>query len=273
MFSDRYFPSEAKQKFADISRDGLKTFEGTYQSTRRADSTKLRLGNLFSQRKVRLDKDGVVQLQDVKDLRGHIIKWKPLNSNLLQEVDGQHRIFAIRDSDGKVIRLAYDFPGVQAERVRWFENSTFVFTCLALSMLTLLAVISAALSRTIRRRVLRRRASPEPQPATRWLPMTTQLAAWIWCAIVANILIVFVVIGDDIAPPTTAWDKYLYLTNVVTMLAIFFSLLAIISAALTIMRADLRSITKIKFSLVAGACLFLSWFAIHWNILGPATRF
>jgi CubicO group peptidase (beta-lactamase class C family) len=273
MFSDRYFPFDGKQKFADLPRGQLKSFEGTYQSTRRADSTKLRMGNLFSQRSAHLDKDGILQLPDAKDLRGHVIKWKPLNSNLLQEVEGQHRIFAIRNRDGKVIRLAYDFPGVQAERVRWFENSQFVFTLLGLSMFAMFAVISAALSRTIRRRVLRRRPPPEPQPATRWLPLTTQIAAWLWCFIVATILIVFVVIGDDIAPPTKSWDKYFYLTNAVTLLAIFFSALAVVSAAFTAMRADLRSITKIKFSLVAGACLFLSWFAIHWNILGPATRF
>src|SRR5256885_12900779 len=53
--------------------------------------------------------------------------------------------------------LAYDFPGVQAERVRWRENAKAVLFGVGLSLLTLLAVVLAALSRTIRRLFIRNR--------------------------------------------------------------------------------------------------------------------
>src|SRR5439155_711927 len=109
MLSDRYFPSDRKQTFITVHLSELKTLEGSYQSTRRADSTKLRIGNLLSQRTATVDKDGVVQLEEAKDLRGHTIKWKPIGKDLMQQVDGQLRLFAIRDARGKVIRLAYDF--------------------------------------------------------------------------------------------------------------------------------------------------------------------
>jgi CubicO group peptidase (beta-lactamase class C family) len=272
MFSDRYYPTNEKQAFISVPRKDLQSIEGTYQSTRRADSTKIRLANLFSQRTATLDKDGVLQIPDVKDLRGHTIKWKPIAQDLLQQVDGQHRIFAIRDSNNKVIRLAYDFPGVQAERVRWLDNTKSVQFFAGLSVVTLLAVVLAALSRAIRRRALRRRPPPAPQPGTRWLPLPTQIAAWLWLLIISIILTIFTVLGDDLTPPTQAWGKYFYLANFVSAVAIFFSLLAMFSAILAWPRNDLHNITKIKFSLVAFACLYLSWFAIHWNILGPATR-
>lgn len=272
MFSDRYFPSDQKQTFITVPLNELKTLEGSYQSTRRADSTKLRIGNLLSQRTATVDKEGVAQLEDVKDLRGHTIKWKPIGKDLMQQVDGQRRLFAIRDARGKVIRLAYDFPGVQAERVRWFENAKVILFAAGLSLLTLLAVVLAALSRTIRRLFIRNRPKPAPRPGTRWLPRTSQFAAWIWVLLISTIFVLFTVLGDDSAPPTRAWDKYLYLVNAVTAIAIFFSALAIVSCLFLWLRTDLRKITKVKFSLVALACLFLSWFAIHWNIIGPATR-
>jgi len=272
MFSDRYYPTDRKQTIITIPRKELQSIAGTYQSTRRADSTKIRLANLFSQRTATLDKDGVLQIPDVKDLRGHTIKWKPIGKDLLQQVDGQHKIFAIRDSNDKVVRLAYDFPGVQAERVRWFDNVKVVQFLVGFSILTLVAVVLAAASRAIRRRALRSRPLPAPQPGTRWLPLPTQIAAWMWVLIASAILVIFAVIGDDLTPPTHAWDKYFYLTNFVTAIAIFFSVLAIFSAVLVWPRNDLRTITKIKFSLVAFACLYLSWFAIHWNIIGPTTR-
>ena len=272
MFSDRYFPSDRKQTFITVPLNELKTLEGSYQSTRRADSTKLRIGNLLSQRTATVDKDGVVQLEDAKDLRGHIIKWKPIGKDLMQQVDGQRRLFAIRDAREKVIRLAYDFPGVQAERVRWCENAKVVLFGVGLSLLTLLAVVLAALSRTIRRLFIRNRPKPAPRPGTRWLPRTSQFAAWIWVLLISTIFVLFTVLGDDSAPPTRAWDKYLYLVNAATAIGIFFSALAIVSCLFVWPRTDLRKITKVKFSLVALACLFLSWFAIHWNIIGPATR-
>ena len=273
MFSDRYFPSERKQTFAKLPVEELKAIEGTYQSTRRADSTKIRLGTLMSQRSATVDKDGVLQLEDVKDLRGHIIKWKPLEKNFWQQVDGQRRLYAIRDTNEEVVRLAYDFPGVQAERVRWFENAKFVLTGVGLSMLTLFAVILAPLSRTVRRLAFRNRPKPAAQPGTRWLPRTSQFTAWLWVLLLSAIFIFLAVTGDDLTPPTRAWDKYFYLINFVAGLAVFFSVPSIVSCLLAWLRSDLRKITKVKFSLVAIACLFLSWFTLHWNILGPATRF
>src|SRR6266571_7284809 len=110
MFSDRYFRSDQKQTFITVPLNELKTLEGSYQSTRRADSTKIRIGNLRSQRTATVDTDGAVQLEDVKDLRGHTIKWRPIGKDLMQQVDGQRRLFAIRDARGTVIRVAYDFP-------------------------------------------------------------------------------------------------------------------------------------------------------------------
>jgi hypothetical protein len=272
MFTDRYFPSNSRQKFITMSQQDLKSVEGTYQSTRRADSTKIRLNNLFSQRTASLDKEGVLQIGDIKDLRGHTIKWKPIAKDLFQQVDGQRRLFAIRDSSGKVIRLAYDFPGVQAERVKWYDSEGFVYALCAASVVILAAVILASLYRMVRRLLFKNRPKPAPQPGTEWLPRTTRIAAWLWLALLGGIFSFLASSGDDLAPPTQAWDKYLYLVNTVSAVAILFSLLAIGSGLIAWSRADLRRITQIKFSLVALACLVLSWLAIHWNILGPAIR-
>src|SRR5215470_9339649 len=66
MFADRYFPSDKKQTFISVPRDELKAIAGTYLSTRRADSTRLSLGNLFDQRSAKVDKDGILHIEDVK---------------------------------------------------------------------------------------------------------------------------------------------------------------------------------------------------------------
>jgi multisubunit Na+/H+ antiporter MnhE subunit len=81
--------------------------------------------------------------------------------------------------------------------------------------------------------------------------------------------LVVVLGGDDAMPPTSAWDKYFVLTNFATALALGLSLFAVFSAVRVRGRTGLRRITMVKYSLVAAACLMLSWFAIHWHLLGP----
>ena len=272
MFTDRYFPYNAAQKFISMSQADLKSVEGTYQSTRRADSTKIRILNLFAQRTASIEKEGVLKIPDVKDLRGHTIQWKPIAKDLFQQVDGQRRLFAIRDGNGNVIRLASDFPGVQAERVAWYNTGNFVYALSAGSVVVLAFVVLASLYRVGRRLFFKTRSKPAPQPGTVWLPRVTRIAAWLWLILLGGIFGFFAATGDDLAPPTHNWDKYFYLVNAVTVIAILFSLFAIASGVIAWFRPTLRRITQIKFGLVALACLVLSWLAIHWNILGPASR-
>ncbi len=156
--------------------------------------------------------------------------------------------------------------------MRWYENGKYVLTAVGSSLGVLALVVIATILRMGKRIFLRKRPRPAPQPGTRWLPFVSKLAAWVWVGMLLTIFIFFAIKGDDLNPPTPAWDKWLYLVNAVTGLALLLSLFAVISGVRVWSRSGLRTITRIKFSLVALACLILSWFAIHWNIIGPVTR-
>jgi CubicO group peptidase (beta-lactamase class C family) len=270
MFTDRYFPGHGTRSFVSLPRKELTSIEGVYQSTRREDSTKLKLLSLLSQRVATVDKQGALHLGDIKDLRDHPIKWKPIGKDLWQEIDGQRRVFAIRDPGQKIVRIAYDFPGVQLQRVPWYEHKGPVLTAVAASLLVLLAVVVAPLIRQGRRVFMGHRPLPAPQPGTRWLPWTTQVGSLVWIILFSALGIGLVTLGSsDAMPPTSAWDKYLVLMNLVTALALGLGLLAVFSAIRAWSRTGLRRITRVKYSLVAVACLMLSWFSIHWHFIGP----
>jgi len=59
--------------------------------------------------------------------------------------------------------------------------------------------------------------------------------------------------------------------NWATGVGLALSLWALIEAIHIWWRYDLRWITKVKFSLVGTACAFVSWFAVHWHLIGPRT--
>ncbi len=73
--------------------------------------------------------------------------------------------------------------------------------------------------------------------------------------------------------PTHALDKYFVMMNMVTGVAILLSIFAVYAGLRVWRLADIRFISKLKFSLVAAACVFLTWFSVHWHLIGAAHRF
>jgi CubicO group peptidase (beta-lactamase class C family) len=270
-FSDRYFPGAPKQTFIPITAD-LKAIAGAYHSTRRADSTKLHLLDIFSQGVATIDKDGVLEVEAYKNLRGHTVKWKPIGKDLWQEVDGQQTLFAIRDANNSVVRLAVGFPGIQFERVPWYADSRLVLSAVGGSLAIVAAVFLTSLWRLGWRLLLRKRPRPEPEPGTIWLTFAPRSAAFAWSILLGAVAIFFMVQGDDLLPPTPDWFKWFVLINWAAGVALFLSLFAIISAIRIWRRDGVRRITMVKFTLVGLSCAVLSWFAIWYHIIGPAHR-
>jgi len=272
-FADRYFPAYTPPAFQTIPADQLKDIAGNFQSTRRADSTKLAIGNPAGQSVFSVDKNGVLTIDTAKDLRGHTRKWKPIGKDLWQAEGEQARLFAIRDSSGKIVRIAVNFPGVQLQRVPWYENKSFVGICAVLSLLILLPVVIASLVRLSRRFFFRNRAPLKPQPGTLWITIGPRLAAFFWIVVAIWLAALATTLQNETLPAFPVIQRYFSLITWFSALAALFSIFALIAGVRIWRRADVRTISRLKFSLVAAACVFLTWYSIHWNLIGPIRRF
>lgn len=272
-FTDRYFPDYTTPPFQKFSGEELRAINGNYQSTRRADSTKLAIGNIAGQSVAKVDKDGVLTIDTSKDLRGHSRKWKPIGKDLWQVEDDQARLFAIRNSSGKIVRLAVNFPGVQLQRVPIYEDKNVIGVALSVSVVIFLFVVIARLIRIGRRLLFRSRPGFQPQPGTIRLGVGPTLSSFLWVAVGIYVGLLTRHLQNDALPSFPAVERYFWYINTFSILAVLFSIFALISGIRIWTRADLREITKVKFSLVALACVFVTWYAIHWNLIGPIYRF
>jgi CubicO group peptidase (beta-lactamase class C family) len=272
-FADRYFPAYTPSAFQSFPLNQLKEIAGTYQSTRRADSTKLAIGNPFSQAVAKVDKDGVLTIDTSKDLRGHTRKWKPIGPNLWQTEGEQARLFAIRNSSGKIVRLAVNFAGVQLQRVPWYEHKAFVGISLAVSVCILFFVVLASLVRLGRRLFFGNRPPLKPRPGTLWITIGPRLAAFTWIIVAIWLVALAANLQNSELPSFPAIERYFSLITWFSVLAVFFSIFALVAGIRIWQRADTRVISRLKFSLVALACVFLTWYSIHWNLIGPIHRF
>jgi CubicO group peptidase (beta-lactamase class C family) len=271
-FSDRYFPAQLQQTFITPAKESLQDIEGTYVSTRRADSTILRLFSLFGQSHARIDKEGVLHVDSMKDLRGHPYDWKPIGPDLWQQVDDQGKLFAIRGPGGKIERIAGAFAAGQIQRVPWYENDRVVFSALGFSALVGVCVLFNILLRLARRYLFQ--SSQPLAPADR-VPLTGWCKASMiyWLVVLVTLAMMFRLFDDDSLPPSSDWDKYFLFGDVLLVIAVLMSLGVAVSSWRIWRRTSINRISQIKFTLVAFACLYFSWFAIHWHAITPVHRF
>lgn len=270
-FCDRYFPSQLHQTFITPAKGSFKDIEGTYQSTRRADSTILKLFALLGQSHALIDKEGVLHVDRIKDLRGHPYGWKPIGQDLWQQADDQDKLFAIRGTDGRIERLAGSFPAAQLQRVPWYESDKVVFMTMALSVIICISVLHAIVLRLARRYVFR---STQPiAPVDRVsLSGWCKAAAVYWLVLLGLVALLLRRFDADSLPPSSAWDKYFLMGDMLLVLAVALSAAAVLSAAGIVRRPTVSRFSQIKFALLAFACLYLSWFAIHWHLITPVRR-
>jgi hypothetical protein len=144
-FMNRYFPPPGEPK-VDVDSNTAKldgrAVSGVYEGTRRGETTFLRLLALLDQFRVSSDKDGILTVEENKNQRGELKKWKEIAPLVYNEVDGSERIAFRRDANG-VVREMLPFPAIyQGQRVSWFSNKRLVSPIvggnLALVVLTVL---------------------------------------------------------------------------------------------------------------------------------------
>jgi hypothetical protein len=148
-----------------------------------------------------------------------------------------------------------------------------ILPILTVSLVILVAVVGASLLRLGRLIFLSKRPPFKQQPGSVRLMLGAKLSAtaWIILAVVTAVLVSR--LENETMLPTHALDKYFVMMNLVAGAAVFLSLFAVFAGVRVWRRSDIRFISKLKFSLVGGACVFLTWFSIHWHVIGPAHRF
>jgi CubicO group peptidase (beta-lactamase class C family) len=128
-FMSRYFPNPAEPKIdidANTAKaDGL-AVSGVYDGTRRSDTTFLRVVALLDQFGVKSDKDGIITVEENKNQRGELKKFKEIAPLVYAEVDGSERIAFRKDASGQVAEML-PFPAIyEGQRVPWYNNKRLV---------------------------------------------------------------------------------------------------------------------------------------------------
>ncbi|WP_285036236.1 serine hydrolase domain-containing protein [Plantibacter sp. ME-Dv--P-095] len=99
-FADRYFPEErSAPRVEETAAAHAAALAGTYQLSRRGESTFVRLFYVLSSVEVAAEQDGVVTISAITDSAGTPLRFVEVEPWVWQEVDGQRRVAASTNGD------------------------------------------------------------------------------------------------------------------------------------------------------------------------------
>lgn len=141
-FLDRYFPGPATQPDVDpkmAQADG-RAVSGLYTTSRRSDSTFLKIAAILGQFAVRSDEKGILTIEGNKNLRGGLKRWREIGPLLYHEIDGPD-VIAFRRNENGVVTELLSSPVTLEQRVTGFASKSVILPFIGGSLGLLLATI------------------------------------------------------------------------------------------------------------------------------------
>jgi CubicO group peptidase (beta-lactamase class C family) len=141
-FADRYFPAAQRDGRVDAAtaREHARMMVGTYNKTRRLETSFLKAAEIAGQFKVTLDANGGLVFDAAQTVGGAPRKWVEIAPFVWREVGGRMRL-AAKVENGRVVRFGIDSssPFMLFEPVPWYSSSAWLAPAL-LASLTALAL-------------------------------------------------------------------------------------------------------------------------------------
>ena len=156
---NRYFPSAGQPKIdvdPDTAKSDGRAITGFYNGTRRGETTFLSILALADQSQVSSDKEGVLQIEGMKNQSGELKRWREVAPLIYREIDGLERIGFRRDASGAIGEML-PFPAIYAgQRVPWYVSKSVIGLLIGGSLvLALLTVLLWPVAVVIRKRYKR----------------------------------------------------------------------------------------------------------------------
>ena len=158
-FANRYFSSAGQPKVdvdPNTEKSDGRAVSGLYDGTRRGETTLLKILALVGQFKVSSDKEGVLQIEGMKNQSGELKRWREIAPLIYREIDGLERLGFRRDASGAVGEML-PFPAIyEGQRVPWYASKIFIGLLIGGSLLlALLTVLLWPVAVMIRKRYQR----------------------------------------------------------------------------------------------------------------------
>jgi hypothetical protein len=267
-FADRYFPGPTLDGHVDdkTAAEHARMISGSYENSRRADSSFFSLLGLAGPIKVIPNEDHTITVSMATNLAGVPIKWREVEPFVWRDVDGE-RLLAAQVKDGKVVRFSFDglSPFMVFDRPSAARSPTWLVpaSCAGLIAL-LLTVLAWPTSALVRRHYgVPYRLAGQNAKAHRWI----RIAA---TAVVALLVAWAITVGKMITELdllTASMDGWLWILQLLSL--VVFVGAAALGAwnAMVVVRSPRTWYAKTWAVVLAISLLVLLWVALAFHLI------
>jgi CubicO group peptidase (beta-lactamase class C family) len=270
-FMDRYFPDPAlpEATLASAARDA-KTVAGLYLNSRRSQTTILSLLSAFDQLKVSANSDGTISVNALKNYSGQAKHLREVGPLLFRDVNGSDRVAFTRDASGHLV-LALDFPVFIFQRVPWYKNTYLnqgvFYGSLAVFGLALLFWPFAAGIRWHYGRKL------DLGPPERRMRLWARLV----CLINIAFLLAWIAYGSmaekSLNLLSDSFDPWMRVMELLGFVGVLGTVVALYNCVQAWGNPNRWLWSKVGETLIALACLGLTWFVLQWHMLALSLKY
>jgi CubicO group peptidase (beta-lactamase class C family) len=272
-FLDRYFPGTAASppdvdpKMAQA--DG-RAVSGIYRTSRRSESTFLKLAAILGQYAVQSDEKGILTIEGNKNLRGSLKRWREVGPLLYHEVDGPELLAFRRDANGGGMELLSS-PVTVEDRVTGLGSKTLILPLIGGSLALLIAtVLLWPLAAGIRKRY--GRALPL-SPGDRLLFRLSRLGCILEIGFIALVGLPISRADTDVSYIGDGLNPWLTASHLTGWLA-FLGLIVLAITAVRFWKApDLGWWARVHATLLLLASVAFMTFAWYGHLLSPSLKF
>ncbi|HKE06815.1 MAG TPA: serine hydrolase domain-containing protein [Candidatus Acidoferrum sp.] len=262
-FLDRYFPyvPSEPEKIENAKADAA-AIAGLYKSSRRFESSFLKLLTLLGQAKVVANADGTISIDPLKGPNGELRKFEEIGPFLYREVHGEDLLGFKKDSAGQW-QFQVEIPVFIFQKVGFLENKYLNLGILIFGLgMVLLTVVFWPVGAWLRKHY----GHPlELAPADRRMRLIVRL-----------VCVLFLVVSIGWVAALSATDEISAFNKLPPWVAVFGigGVLCVISTVLVVMNAVKNCRvpgrwfwSKLHDVALALGCLGLVWFLIAWKLM------
>ena len=267
-FTDRYLPGPTLDGTVDakLAAEHAQLMTGTYDNSRRMQSSFFRLMGLAGGVKVSVNEDGTLNVPMARNIAGVPIKWREIEPFVWREVNG-NSLLAAQVQDGRVVQ--FSFGGLSPFMV--FEPSpatTSASWLLPVLLAGVAALVLTTLAWPISALVRRHYGAPyrlsgRDAQAHRWIRIVSSVVIVVllaWVVTIAKMM-------GDLNLLTARLDGWLWVLHLLSAVVFVGAAIAGVWNALVVVRGARKWYAKLWAVVLALALLVVLWVAFAFNLV------
>lgn len=271
MFLDRYFPSTSPPEPTLASaKEDAKAVIGTYELSRRSESSFLRVATLIGELAVSVRDDGMIEVDQLTNPNGKPKRWREVAPMTFLEESGRDKLIFKPDQNGRM-QMILPYPFFIGQRVGLFENSSLLLTVTGISLLImLLTLVLWPVAWFVRRHY---RHKLELTPIERRLRLAVRIVFVLDLLFIAAMTGLLVYASTHLEFLSDRGNTWFHLAQVIGIVGAIGTLVVLYNAIQSWRNRQKRIWGKIQATLFVLVCLGFLWFAFAGSLLRIRSNF